>query len=402
MADALYPITVPKWGIEMQEGTITAWQVAPGAVVAKGDELIDIETDKIVNTVEAPVSGTVCRQLVGEGETLKVGELLGVIAIGDASEADIDAFVAAFTPADASFGIGDSDDAPVSGSAAPTDRGSTSVSEPSEPSESSATVRVSPVARRLAEQLGVDLATLTGSGRNGRISRQDVERAAAARGPAAARQDSVAATPLTGRRQTIARRLAAAKQDIPHYYVTRRIDMRAALAAKREDVSVNAIVMHAVAKAMEAEPLLNSHLGDAGLIARDTVDLNMAVDTAQGLVAPLLRDVRAMTLEALTAAARDLAARARGNALDKADLEIGGFTVSNLGTLGVDAFTAIIMPPQTGILAVGAVTETPVAANGEIVLRPQLTVTLSADHRVVDGADAARFLASLADALAPA
>ena len=399
MADALYPITVPKWGIEMQEGTITAWQAAPGAVVAKGDELLDIETDKIVNTVEAPVSGTVCRQLVGEGETLKVGELLGVIAIGDASEADIDAFVAAFTPADASFGIGDSDDAPVSGSAASTDRGSPSVSEPS---ESSATVRVSPVARRLAEQLGVDLATLTGSGRNGRISRQDVERAAAARGPAAARQDSVAATPLTGRRQTIARRLAAAKQDIPHYYVTRRIDMRAALAAKREDVSVNAIVMHAVAKAMEAEPLLNSHLGDAGLIARDAVDLNMAVDTAQGLVAPLLRDVRAMTLEALTAAARDLAARARGNALDKADLAIGGFTVSNLGTLGVDAFTAIIMPPQTGILAVGAVTETPVAANGEIALRPQLTVTLSADHRVVDGADAARFLASLADALAPA
>lgn len=399
MADALYPITVPKWGIEMQEGTITAWQVAPGAVVAKGDELIDIETDKIVNTVEAPVSGTVCRQLVGAGETLKVGELLGVIAIGDASEADIDAFVAAFTPADASFGIGDSDDAPVSGSAAFTDRGSTSVSEPS---ESSATVRVSPVARRLAKQLGVDLATLTGSGRNGRISRQDVERAAAARGPAAARQDPVAATPLTGRRQTIARRLAAAKQDIPHYYVTRRIDMRAALAAKREDVSVNAIVMHAVARAMEAEPLLNSHLGDAGLIARDAVDLNMAVDTAQGLVAPLLRDVRAMTLEALTAAARDLAARARGNALDKADLEIGGFTVSNLGTLGVDAFTAIIMPPQTGILAVGAVTETPVAANGEIALRPQLTVTLSADHRVVDGADAARFLASLADALAPA
>lgn len=392
MADALYPITVPKWGIEMQEGTITAWQVAPGTVVAKGDELIDIETDKIVNSVEAPVSGTVCRRLVGEGETLKVGELLGVIATGDASETDIDAFVAAFTPADASFGIGDSDDAPVSAAA----------SEPSEFSEPSATVRVSPVARRLAKQLGIDLATLTGSGRNGRISRQDVERAAAARGPSAPRQDSVAATPLTGRRQTIARRLAAAKRDIPHYYVTRRIDMQAALAAKREGVSVNAIIMHAVAKAMEAEPLLNSHLGDAGLIARDAVDLNMAVDTAQGLVAPLLRDVRAMTLEALTAASRDLATRARSNALDKADLEIGGFTVSNLGMLGVDAFTAIITPPQTGILAVGSVTETPVAANGEIALRPQLTVTLSADHRVVDGADAARFLASLADALAPA
>lgn len=385
MADALYPITVPKWGIEMQEGTITGWQVALGAEVEKGDELIDIETDKIVNTMEAPVSGVVCRQLVDEGETLKVGELLGVIATGQASDADIDAFVAGFKPADASFGIDDSDDAP-----APTEA---PVAETPAASPPSGEARVSPVARRLAKKLGVDLATVTGTGRNGRISKEDVERAAAE--PAG----GSTATPLTSRRQTIARRLVAAKQDVPHYYVSRRIDMRAALAAKRDGVSVNALIMHAVAKAMAAEPLLNSHLSDEGLTARDSVDINMAVDTEQGLVAPLLRNVQAMDPEALTAASRDLAERARGNALDKADLEIGGFTVSNLGILGVDAFTAIITPPQTGILAVGAVTQTPVATDGEVSVRPLMTVTLSADHRVVDGADAARFLASLADAL---
>jgi len=386
VADALYPITVPKWGIEMQEGTITGWQVALGAEVAKGDELIDIETDKIVNTMEAPVAGTVCRQLVGEGETLKVGELLGVIATGEASDADIDAFVADFTPADASFGIDESEDSP-----APAD---TAVAEAPAATPPSGEVRVSPVARRLAKKLGIDLADVTGTGRNGRISKEDVERAAAA-GPAS----GPAATPLTSRRQTIARRLVAAKQGVPHYYVSRRIDMQAALAAKRDGVSVNAIIMHAVARAMEAEPLLNSHLTDEGLTARDSVDINMAVDTEQGLVAPLLRGVAAMDPESLTAASRELAERARGNALDKADLEIGGFTVSNLGILGVDAFTAIITPPQTGILAVGAVVETPVAENGDVSVRPQMTVTLSADHRVVDGADAARFLASLAEAL---
>lgn len=387
MADTLYPITVPKWGIEMQEGTITGWQVALGAEVAKGDELIDIETDKIVNTMEAPVSGTVCRQLVGEGETLKVGELLGVIATGEASDADIDAFVADFKPADASFGIDDSGDSPAPAESA--------VAEAPAASPPSGEVRVSPIARRLAKKLGVDLADVTGTGRNGRISKEDVERAAATAAPAAA----TAATPLTSRRQTIARRLVAAKQEVPHYYVSRRVDMRAALAAKRDGVSVNAIIMHAVAKAMAAEPLLNSHLSDEGLIARDSVDINMAVDTEQGLVAPLLRDVQTMDLEALTAASRDLAERARGNVLDKADLDIGGFTVSNLGILGVDEFTAIITPPQTGILAVGALAETPVATDGGVSVRPQMTVTLSADHRVVDGADAARFLASLAEAL---
>ncbi len=386
MADALYPITVPKWGIEMQEGTITGWQVALGATVEKGDELIDIETDKIVNTMEAPVAGTVCRQLVDEGETLKVGELLGVIATAEASDADIDTFVANFTPADASFGIddeaGDETTAPAAVSELP-------VAEPSAPAGE---VRVSPVARRLAEKLGVDLSTVQGTGRNGRISKEDVERAAAAGDATAA----TAVTPLTSRRQTIARRLKAAKQEIPHYYVTRTIDMSAVMAAKTAEVSINAIVLKAVAKTMLEHPLLNSHLTDEGLAAQDGASINMAVDTEQGLVAPLLQNVDGMELEALTAASRDVAERARAGALQKDDLAPGGFTVSNLGTLGVESFTAIINPPQTAILAIGAVTETPVVVDGAVVAKPIMRVTLSSDHRVVDGADAARFLATLA------
>ena len=144
MAENLYPITVPKWGIEMQEGTITGWQVGVGANVAKGDELIDIETDKIVNTMEAPVSGVVCRQLVEEGETLKVGELLGVIATGDADDADIDTFVRDFVPADASFGIDDETPAATEDAA------------PAPEAAAAGEIKVSPVARRLAKKLHPD------------------------------------------------------------------------------------------------------------------------------------------------------------------------------------------------------------------------------------------------------
>ena len=390
MAERLYPVTVPKWGIEMQEGTITGWQVAVGATVAKGDELIDIETDKIVNTMEAPVDGVVCRQLVEEGETLKVGELLGVIATGAATDGEIDAFVENFVPADASFGIDDeTGDTPA---LAGEDSPGTPVAEPSTGGE----IRVSPVARRLAAKLGVDLATVQGTGRNARISKEDVERAAAAMSPAPA---SAEAKPLSSRRQTIARRLAAAKQSIPHYYVTRVIDMSRALAAKSEDVSINALVISAAGDALKAHPLLNAHFADAAIIHRTGVDINMAVDTEEGLTAPLLRGVDQMSVAELTTAARQLAERTRSNSLGKEDLEPGGFTVSNLGVLGVEDFTAIINPPQTGILAVGAITRTPVAIDEEVVIRPLLRVTLSSDHRVVDGADAARFLATLAGIL---
>ena len=367
MPDKLYPITVPKWGIEMQEGTITGWQVAVGTPVAKGDELIDIETDKIVNTMEAPVDGVVCRQIAAEDDTLKVGELLGVIATADASDEEIDAFVRDFVPADASFGIDDEAPAPVA-----------DVEKPAA-DESQGSVRVSPVARRRAKELGVDLSTVKGTGRNGRISKEDVE--AAAQGAASAGPE---ATPLSSRRRSIARKLVASKQDIPHYYLTRSIDATHALSLKSDTVSLNAIILKAVANALTQHANVNCHVSDAGVTHRGSVDINMAVDTEQGLSAPLLSNVDQMALPALTEASAALAEKARSNKLEAADLDPGGFTVSNLGPLGIESFTAIITPPQAAVLAVGAIS-----------VDNRFKVTLSADHRVIDGADGARFLQTL-------
>lgn len=390
MAENLYPITVPKWGIEMQEGTITGWQVAVGASVEKGDELIDIETDKIVNTMEAPVSGVVCRQLVDEGQTLKVGELLGVIATGNAGDNEIENFIRDFVPADASFGI--DDDATT---AAPE-------SIPPPPAETTVqptgSVRASPVAKRLAKELGIDLSTVQGTGRNGRISKEDVEAAAAAQS-GSDRGSETSIEPLSSRRQTIARRLAASKQEIPHYYLTRTINVDKAMAAKSETASLNAIILKAVAGALADHPTVNAHVHDGGIERRSTVDINMAVDTDQGLSAPLIRNVDQLQLDALTQTIADLGARARDNRLESADLELGGFTVSNLGALGIESFTAIINPPQAAILALGAVYKTPIIRDGSIAEEQRIRVTLSSDHRVIDGADGARFLQSLAEHL---
>ena len=273
-------------------------------------------------------------------------------------------------PADASFGIDDETPAAADAPA------------PETAPAPAAEVRVSPVARRLAEKLGVDLGTVTGTGRNGRISKEDVERAAAASQPAPS--DVV---PFTSRRQTIARRLVAAKQEIPHYYLTRSIGVDQAMLLKSESVSLNAVLLKAVAQALAEHPGVNCHVLDDGVSPRGSIDINMAVDTDQGLSAPLIRNVDKLSLAELTSTAAGLATRARDNQLTADDLEPGGFTVSNLGALGIESFTAIINPPQAGILAIGTIVD------------GRIKVTMSADHRVIDGADGARFLKTLAEKL---
>ena len=326
------------------------------------------------------MDGTVVRTIVEEGETLKVGELLGVLATAEASDDEIDAFVRDFVPADASFGM-EGDEAGDSAPAAETPAASEPATEVATPE---GPVRASPVAKRLAKKLGVDLSTVKGSGRNGRISAEDVEAAAASQGDGAQPADSTA-IPFNSRRKTIARRLVAAKQEIPHYYLTRSIDAVHALSLKADGHSLNAIIMKAVAESLEAHPNVNCHVVDDQVIPQSGVHINMAVDTEQGLSAPLIRNVDRLALDALGEASVKMAEKARNNQLDAADLEPGGFTVSNLGALGIESFTAIINPPQAAILAVGAVSE------------GRMKVTLSADHRVIDGADGARFLNTLAE-----
>lgn len=401
---AIHPVTIPKWGIEMQEGTVTGWHVAEGESVTKGDELIDIESDKIVNTMEAPAGGVLHRIIAETDSTLKVGQLLGVIAPEGTSAADIDAFIAAFVPADAGFGIDEDEQADDAGrkagpnEAAPPVPSTPAVTErDSDIASPAGETKASPIARRLAKQLGVDLSTVKPTGRGGRISREDVEAAAAAgAGSSDGDAASVVAEPLSSRELTAARRLVASKQAIPHFYLQRDLDMRAALDAKeREGVPLTALLLKAVAAALEARPRLNAHLDGESRLPQAGASINVAVDTSEGLVAPLLGAVDAVEIGDLSERLKALAERARNKQLSAEDLAPGGITVSNLGMFGITEFTAIINPPQVAILAVGRLRPLDL---GEGTV-PAMTVTLSCDHRAVDGAEGARFLAALQDAL---
>jgi pyruvate dehydrogenase E2 component (dihydrolipoamide acetyltransferase) len=408
--DRIRPVTLPKWGIEMQEGTVTAWQFELGRHVNKGDALLDVETEKIVNSVESPASGTLRRILAPTHDTLPVGALIAVLSDPDVAEAEIDAFVRDFKPFDASFAEGST--AATAAPAAPKEP--TAESAPDGATEGEA--RVSPIAKRLAEKLGIDLSRVTGTGRNGRISKEDVEAYAAslqqagssAVAPAAAAGTALPARreKLTSMRATIARRLSESKRDIPHYRLVADLDMdalagrRASLVASGLRISINDLLLHAIATALQQHPRLNAQFAGEELLQYDHVDLAVAVATPGGLVTPIVRDAANQSVQQIAAAVRDLAERARAGKLAREEITGGTFTVSSLGMFGVRQFDAIINPPQVAILAIGAMEERPVVRAGMLAIGHRVTVTLSSDHRVVDGADAAAFLATLRDVVA--
>ena len=377
----LIPITIPKWGIEMERGTIAEWRVAAGASVAKGDELVDIETDKIVNSFEASHDGLLVRIIAQEGEELAVGTLIGVMASEPVADEEIDAFIAANTGGgEAAPAVAETETSSAPAPVAGTDAGE---------------IRVSPALRRKAQSLGIDLQTVSGSGYGGRILRDDIEAA----------RESGQGTPLRqlqGAQKTIAERMTLAKQTIPHFYLHRDCPMDAVLAAQaalREQtgskITVNHLLIHAVAAALRDYPELNVNVLPGGIRDLDSIDVAVAVDTGDSLLTPLVRDIGGVDIARVAELAGEVVARTRDKKLTAADLEGGAITVSNLGMLGVDSFTAIINPPQVMILAVGTVQERLVLNGGKPEAARFCALTLACDHRVINGAAGAKFLAAI-------
>ena len=386
----IYPIAVPKWGIEMVEGTITTWNKSVGDAIAKGDEVFEMESDKIVNVWDAPVAGVLRRIIAAAGDAHPVGALLGVIAAADVSDADIDQFIAEHSATKAGI------------EAAP------AAAETAAPQQTIQTgdayTRSSPSVRRLADELGVDLGTVTGTGRRGRITDDDVK---AATGSDSSAPEGVQVIPLSATRKTIARRLTEAKQSIPHFYLTAEYALDGLLAHRAKlnetgsvKVSVNDLLVWSVAQALMKEPRVNVNLVDDNIHQFDAAHISVAIATDEGLYPATVRNADTLSPAEIAKATGALAEKAKTGKLTKDDISGGSFTVSNLGMFGITQFTAIINPPMGAILAMGKASQQAVVREGEIGIATMLSVTLSCDHRVIDGAVGAQFLATLDEVIA--
>ncbi len=383
----------------MEEGRLAKWVKNVGDAVKTGDTIGEVETDKAIMELVARGDGILRAQLIPEGTTATVGAVIGVIA---AADEDIAAFTGGSAPAPSAA----SPAAPVA--AAPAAPAPTAAAAPvAEAVAPSGPVRSSPLARRIAAEKGVNLSTVHGSGPNGRVIRRDIEAASGSTTTAAP-----ATIPITGEfkdvaltqmRKTIARRLSESIGPVPTFYLTSEIDMtkvgqlREQMVASGDQykVSVNDIIIKAVAIALTRHPECNAHWMGDSIRYFSAAHVGMAVATDDGLIVPVIRDAQLKGLGQIGKEARELAKKARERKLQPAEFTGGTFSVSNLGMFGIDQFTAIINPPEAAILAVGATETKPVWENGAFVPRQRMRVTLSCDHRVIDGAVGAKFLQTL-------
>lgn len=475
---SIEPLVMPRWGLSMEEGTLTQWLVKEGDEIKEGDLVAEIETSKIANELESHLSGKLRRLVADEGDTLPSGDLLAVVAAEDVGDEEIEKFIKGFSPdpelaekigdvededgeGDGAAGGADNAAADMSGSGEPDteqadgkesrapaeERGAGKTAAKKSPREKSARkksagkqppgkkpsdgsgegesgsaarddgdtadgIPATHFARRLAEKHGIDLTGIEGTDRRGRICVDDVYRAAEKAGrslppraPRRARGDAgggVTEIRPTAMRKTIARRLAASKREAPHYRVVSEMRMDAALAlldSYREDelrVTLNDYLVKAVAAALMQSPGVNVQFDGEVLRRYDDADIAVAVALDDGLITPVVRAANRKSLTEIAAETADLGRRARERRLREAEIEGGTFTISNLGMFEVTQFDAVINPPSSAILAVGRATPRPVVdAGGAIVAATVATMTLSSDHRVIDGAVAARFLTQL-------
>jgi len=413
-------VTMPQLGFDMREGTLVRWLKQPGDKVEKGEPLAEIETDKAIVELESFFSGVVTKLLVEEGTTVPVGQPIAVIDTGDEQAPEEPAGQAAEIAAPPAQPAAQ----PTAAAPAAAEPVANGVSAPAEGGR----IKASPLARRLAAEHGIALQTLTGSGPGGRIVKADVLQAVeqaraaapAATAPAGAPVVPAAAAapaapspadrvvPLTRMRETIARRMSESKQQAPHFYVTMAIDMDKAMELRANlnqlgdgqvKVSVNDMVIKATAIALLKHPYLNATFEGNAIRIHGAVHMAVAVALDDGLITPVIRDAHAKSLLQISQEARALAEAARAGTLRPEQYQGGTFTISNLGMFGVEEFAAIINPPQAAILAVGAVQEQPVVRNGQLTVGKVMRVTVSADHRVADGAQVALFLQELKNVL---
>jgi pyruvate dehydrogenase E2 component (dihydrolipoamide acetyltransferase) len=413
-------ILMPALSPTMEEGALAKWTVKEGDKIASGDVIAEIETDKATMEVEAVDEGVLGKILVSEGaQGVKVNTVIAVLLEDGESASDIDA--AAAEPAAEKPSADKSADKPSEKPAEAPAPGAAPA-----PVASGDRVFASPLARRIAKDKGVDLSQVKGSGPHGRIVKADVEGFKPSAAPKAETPAKAAPTPapaaapsadavkklyadrkfeevsLDGMRKTIAARLSEAKQTIPHFYLRRDIELdellafRAQLNAKGEKqgvkLSVNDFVIKACAIALQRVPGCNAAWAGDRVLQFKASDVAVAVAIEGGLFTPIIRDAETKTLSAISAEMKDLAARARSRKLAPHEFQGGAFAISNLGMFGVDNFDAVINPPHASILAVGAGVKKPVVKNGALAVATVMSVTLSVDHRVIDGALGAQFL----------
>jgi pyruvate dehydrogenase E2 component (dihydrolipoamide acetyltransferase) len=409
-------VTMPKFGLTMQEGTLQRYFRSPGDAVSAGEPLYEVETEKVLYVVEAPEAGTLALWLHEEGAVVECGGLVAVIAV---SGEDIATVRENYPGRSADTGLARAHEGDKS-------KGVPLVAT-QERSAATASVLVgegrrpvSPVARKLAVELGVELARVAGTGPGGRVTREDVERAAQDGGAAGAgasaaattspgttrisRVPPVQATPLRGMRRTIATRMHQSLRDTAQLTISCEADVTPATELRmrltREyDFTYTDMIIHAVARSLLRHPRMNSRLNEEAIMAFAEAHVGMAVALEEGLIVPVIHDAGRKSLRQVAAETKDLGERARSGQLKLEDVSGGTFTVTNLGTWGVDVFTPILNVGETGILGVGRIIEKPAVYRGEITRRSMLTFSLSFDHRVIDGAPAAAFLQTVIDIL---
>jgi len=354
-------VLMPRLSLTMKEGTVVQWFKKEGDMVQKGEPLVEVLSEKVTYDVEAPASGVLRKILVEEGLDVPVAETLAIITLPDEEFPEVEILVKA----------------PLK----EVERVVEKVEE---------RILASPAAKRLARERGVDLGEVRGTGPEGRVIEEDVRRFVQERRVTPPVREVI---PLTGIRKTTAERVAYSARTAPHSTITMEVDMsNAAKLREKVEASYTDMLVVAVAKALVEHPIINSTLEGEQIKVFDEVNVGVAVATEKGLIVPVIRNTDKKSLMEVASTLKELVEKARQAKLSREELTGGTFTITNLGMYGVDVFTPIINPPETAILGVGRIVEKPVVVGKEIVVKPMMFLSLSYDHRVVDGAPAAQFL----------